>query len=139
MKLTEKEKQLISGALLAQMANISESIKSIAHTGDKSLTDLLTEHRKELAALNSKICEAMREDESESGEATQEYSGDSYFEICAETDGNIQQLDDSWVADCAKRLADEWVEFYKAKTDKPERIVVYEYKEAGKCYEKEVE
>ena len=139
MKLTEKEKQLISGALLAQMANISESIKSIAHTGDKSLTDLLTEHRKELAALNSKICEAMREDESESGEAAQEYIGDSYFEICAETDGNIQQLDNAWDEDHAKRQADDLADFFKAKTDKPDRIVVYEYKDTGICYAKEVE
>lgn len=131
MKLTEKEKQLISGALLAQMTNISESIKSIAHTGDKSLTDLLTEHRKELAALNSKICEAMREDESESGEATQMKIRDmftaSFYEKYGDVDIYNDVTDDMASAFCGMELTAEGREHFKIVLGVPVEIVSNRY------------
>lgn len=56
---TNSELQTISGALLAQMINISTAIEKVAQTADKSLTGALEQHRRELQKLNSKVCGMM--------------------------------------------------------------------------------
>lgn len=56
---TNSELQAISGALLAQMINISTAIEKVAQTADESLTGALEQHRRELQNLHSKVCGMM--------------------------------------------------------------------------------
>jgi hypothetical protein len=60
-RFTEREKELIAGALLAQMINVSKSTENIAQTGDKGLTEALQAHAAELRALHDKVCGMMTE------------------------------------------------------------------------------
>lgn len=58
---TEHEKQLISGALIAQIGNVSNAMTMIGDTADTSLIESMGKHLSELQELNGKICKCMNE------------------------------------------------------------------------------
>ena len=131
MQFTEHEKRLISGAILAQMANISKAIENVGYTGDGELLEGLYKHNMELKELNSKVCSMMDDEDG---------NEDDFFEIVHEyktADGSeyVNQIDTAWDEDVAHKKADRIAADWTLGDG---RIVVIRYANRGAIYEKEV-
>lgn len=60
-EFTDREKQLISGAIITQLGEISKAIETCARTANNELLAALKEHANELQRLNCKVCNYLDE------------------------------------------------------------------------------
>ena len=129
MKFTEHEKRLISGAILAQMANISKAMENVGYTGDGELIDGLYKHNRELKELNSKVCSMMDDEDG---------NEDDFFEICYKSEYGEEQVDTSRDVAAAIRLADSFLHDFANNSDPGESIIVKKYVFEQVVYNKEI-
>lgn len=128
MQFTEHEKRLISGAILAQMANISKAMENVGYTGDGELIDGLYKHNRELKELNSKVCSMMDDEDG---------NEDDFFEICYKSEHGEEQLDATWNEAAAIRSANSFLHDFANDHDPGDSIIVKKYTYEQLVYEKE--